>query len=63
MFTDLQTYGHVEQISPELLSELMSEYFEGLTQIIIKHNGTVDKYIGDSIMSFWGALGYQGPCV
>ncbi len=56
MFTDIANFtGMSEQISPELLSELMSEYFEGLTQIIIKHNGTVDKYIGDSIMSFWGA--------
>jgi adenylate cyclase len=40
---------------PSELSSHLSEYFNELTNIIMEHNGTVDKYIGDSIMAFWNA--------
>lgn len=33
----------------------MSEYLDRLTRVIQKEHGTVDKYIGDAIMAFWGA--------
>jgi adenylate cyclase len=33
----------------------LSEYFDEMSKIIIKEHGTIDKYIGDAIMSFWGA--------
>ena len=33
----------------------MSEYFEELASLIIKRDGTVDKFIGDAIFSFWNA--------
>lgn len=56
LFSDIANFTSVaEKLSPEQLSEYMAEYFEGLTSIIIKHKGTVDKYIGDAIMAFWGA--------
>ena len=55
-FSDIANFTSVsEKLSPEMLSEYMAEYFEGMTRIILKHNGTVDKYIGDAIMAFWGA--------
>lgn len=44
-----------ESMSPEELAKRMGVYFDGMTKIILKHKGTVDKYIGDSIMAFWGA--------
>lgn len=44
-----------ESMSPEELAQRMGVYFDGMTKIILKYNGTVDKYIGDSIMAFWGA--------
>jgi class 3 adenylate cyclase len=44
-----------ESTAPEELASLMGIYFDGMTEIIMKHQGTVDKYIGDSIMAFWGA--------
>ena len=44
-----------ESLSPEELANRMGVYFDGMTKIIMKHKGTVDKYIGDSIMAFWGA--------
>ena len=56
MFTDIEGFTTVsENISPDKLLTYLSEYFEELTRIIIETNGTIDKYIGDAIMSFWGA--------
>ncbi len=44
-----------EMLSAEELMLQLSEYLDRLTRIIQKEQGTVDKYIGDSIMAFWGA--------
>lgn len=56
LFSDIVNFTMIsEKISLEQLSETMAEYFEGMTRIILKHKGTVDKYIGDSVMAFWGA--------
>jgi len=49
-FTDLS-----EQLSPERLVEMLGHYFEGVTRILLAHSGTVDKFIGDAVMAFWGA--------
>jgi adenylate cyclase len=45
-----------EELPAEYLVLHLSEYFDRLTKIILKHNGIVDKYIGDSIMAVWGSL-------
>lgn len=43
--------------------EQMSEYFSVLTQVIVDEQGTIDKFIGDSIMAFWGApIAVSHPC-
>jgi adenylate cyclase len=44
-----------EGMAPEELMLHLSEYFDELTQILSEHKGTVDKYIGDGILAFWGA--------
>jgi class 3 adenylate cyclase len=44
-----------ERMAPDDLLRNLGEYLEGLTEIILKHRGTVDKFIGDGIMAFWGA--------
>jgi len=55
-FSDIESFTSIsEKYSPEKLMPHLSEYFEELTQIIQKTNGTIDKYIGDAIMAFWGA--------
>lgn len=44
-----------ESTPPHELMVHLSEYFDELTKIIIFHGGTVDKFIGDAILAFWGA--------
>jgi|CXWL01.1.fsa_nt_gi adenylate cyclase len=55
-FSDIRGFTTVsESLSPEELTRLMNEYLTAMTDIIMKHHGIVDKYIGDAIMAFWGA--------
>lgn len=44
-----------EKLTPEQLTTMLNEYLSGLTDIILKNDGVVDKYIGDCIMAFWNA--------
>lgn len=56
MFTDIAGFTTIsESMTTEALLQHISEYLDNLTQIILQQQGTVDKYIGDAIMSFWGA--------
>ncbi len=56
LFSDVRGFTTIsEGLSPKELSRLMNEYMTPMTHIIHKHRGTIDKYIGDAIMAFWGA--------
>ena len=56
MFCDMRNFTRVsEQMSPEDLRALMNQFFSAMTGVIREHRGTLDKYIGDAIMAFWGA--------
>ena len=56
LFTDVRDFTPIsEDLSPYGLMANMSEYFEALASLIIKANGTVDKFIGDAIFAFWNA--------
>ncbi len=56
MFTDLQGFTAIsETVEPKELVNLLSDYFDGMTEIIFKYGGTLDKYVGDAIMAFWNA--------
>lgn len=55
-FSDIQSFTNIsETVPPEVLMVQLFEYNNELTNIIKNHKGTIDKYIGDSIMAFWGA--------
>jgi adenylate cyclase len=58
LFSDVRAFTTIsEQFKdrPTELSELMNHFLTPLTMIIQKHRGTIDKYMGDCIMAFWGA--------
>ena len=55
-FSDISGFTSIaERLTPEELLLHLSAYFDELTRILAESRGTVDKYIGDSIMAFWGA--------
>ena len=55
-FCDLQNFsGVAEQLNPRQLTLLLNDYFTHMTEILYQYDATIDKYIGDSIMAFWGA--------
>jgi adenylate cyclase len=44
-----------ETTPPEKIVEMLNVHFTVMAEIILRHKGTIDKYIGDAIMAFWGA--------
>jgi len=56
LFTDVRGFTTIsEGMDPENLCDLMNEIFTPLTKVIHQNSGTIDKYIGDAVMAFWGA--------
>jgi adenylate cyclase len=56
LFSDVRGFtGISEKIGPEAVVSFLSEYFAEITQIVFKHGGTVDKFIGDGMMAVFGA--------
>jgi class 3 adenylate cyclase len=56
LFSDVENFTSIaEYLSPEELSEQTSHYFETITRAVAEEGGTIDKFIGDAVMAFWGA--------
>ena len=56
LFSDIRGFTTIsEGLTPAQLSELMNAYLTPMTKIIHEKRGTIDKYMGDAIMAFWGA--------
>ena len=58
MFCDIKRFTAIsETLDPDVLPQWLNRFFDVVSEIIVKHNGTIDKYIGDSVMAIWGAPG------
>lgn len=56
LFSDIRSFTNMsETMSPEKVVELLNHYFSAMTDSIFHYEGTIDKFIGDAIMAFWGA--------
>ncbi len=56
MFADIRGFTSLtERLPPAEMVAMMNEYFERISSLVFKHDGTLDKYIGDAVMALWGA--------
>lgn len=56
LFSDIRNFTTIsEALPPEEVVELLREYFNTMVPIVLKHGGTLDKYVGDAIMGLFGA--------
>jgi len=56
LFSDVRGFTTIsEGLDPKQLTQLMNEFLTPMTRVIHRHRGTIDKYMGDAIMAFWGA--------
>jgi adenylate cyclase len=58
LFSDIRGFTPISekyQSDPQGLTSLINRFLDNQTEIILKHGGTIDKYMGDCIMAFWGA--------
>ncbi len=55
-FSDIRGFTTIsERMSPQELVQVLNKYLTAMTDIVLKYEGTLDKYEGDAIMCFWGA--------
>lgn len=56
LFTDIKSFSTLsEQVTPEHLVQILNKYLTVMSDIVLAQKGTIDKYIGDAIVSFFGA--------
>jgi adenylate cyclase len=56
LFSDIRDFTTIsEGMSPDELVRILNEYFNAMTDVLYKNLGTLDKFIGDAIMAFWGS--------
>ncbi len=56
LFTDLEGFTKLSHaIEPEMVATLLNTYLETLSDIVLAHGGTIDKFVGDAVVAFWGA--------
>lgn len=56
LFSDIRSFTSIsETLSATELKDLLNRYFTPITEVIFNHQGTIDKYVGDMVMAFWGA--------
>ncbi|MBI5417015.1 adenylate/guanylate cyclase domain-containing protein [Candidatus Poribacteria bacterium] len=56
LFSDIRNFTvFSENRTPREVVDMLNEYLSAMTNVVIKFNGILDKYVGDEIMAFWGA--------
>ena len=56
LFTDIEGFTQLShKLPPEKVASLLNEYLDGMCEIVLEHGGTIDKFVGDAVVAFWGA--------
>jgi len=60
VFTDLAGFtGKASHLTAEETAAFLGKYFETVSEQVVAESGTIDKFLGDGVMAFWGAPSYQ----
>lgn len=56
VFTDLEGFTKLTHaVEPEVIASLLNDYLDRLSAVVLKYGGTLDKFVGDAVVAFWGA--------
>lgn len=56
VFTDLEGFTKLSHaLDPQTVATLLNRYLETLSDVVLAHGGTIDKFVGDAVVAFWGA--------
>ncbi|MGP1351688.1 MAG: CHASE2 domain-containing protein [Parasphingopyxis sp.] len=56
VFTDLEGFTKLSHaIEPEMVARLLNHYLDKMSEIVLDYGGTIDKFVGDAVVAFWGA--------
>ena len=56
VFTDLEGFTKLSHaIEPEMVATLLNDYLDRLSEVALEYGGTIDKFVGDALVAFWGA--------
>lgn len=56
LFSDLEGFTKLTHaVEPEMIARLLNEYLDKLSAVVLEHGGTLDKFVGDAVVAFWGA--------
>lgn len=56
VFTDLEGFTKLSHaIPPEMVASLLNRYLDMLSDVVLEYGGTIDKFVGDAVVAFWGA--------
>lgn len=56
LFTDIEGFTALShKLPPDRVASLLNAYLDGMCDIVLDHGGTIDKFVGDAVVAFWGA--------
>ena len=56
IFSDLEGFTSLSHaVAPEMVATLLNRYLDLLSNVVLEHGGTIDKFVGDAVVAFWGA--------